>query len=92
MELHVEVDGDEIVVTRLGTEFMAAYRRAWDRLNLRLTRSWIDAISPKVKRLAAEAWLSDETTCRPQKWDGWDRAFIIFGTIAGALGVLIAFK
>jgi hypothetical protein len=51
-----------------------------------------DAISPKVKRLAAEAWLGDETTCRPQKWDGWDRAFVIFGTIAGALGVLIAIK
>ena len=56
MELHVEVDGDEIVVTRLGTEFMAAYRRAWDRLNLRLTRSWIDPASPGSDEFRAQAF------------------------------------
>ncbi len=49
------------------------------------------AITPEAKHLAAEAWLSEEST-RYEKWDGWDCAFIIFGTIAGAFGLLIALK
>jgi hypothetical protein len=51
-----------------------------------------DAINPKVKRLAAEAWLNDSPTCRSEKWDGWDYALLIFGTIAGAFGVLLVLK
>jgi hypothetical protein len=50
------------------------------------------AITPEAKHLAAEAWLSDDSTRDSEKWDGWDYAFIISGSLAGAIGVLIALK
>jgi hypothetical protein len=34
MNLHVELDGDEIVVTRSGTDFLLAYRKRPDSPNL----------------------------------------------------------
>ena len=37
MTLHVELDGDEIVVTKPRTDMMTAYRKAPDRPNLVLT-------------------------------------------------------
>ena len=40
MYLHIKFDGHEIVVTRPGTNMMTAYRKAPDRPNLILTRSW----------------------------------------------------
>ena len=41
MHVQIELQGDEIVVTRLGTDFLLAYRKRPDRPNLVLTRSWI---------------------------------------------------
>lgn len=41
MDVHVELEGDEIVVTRSGTDFLVAYRKTPDRPNLTLSRSWI---------------------------------------------------
>ena len=72
----------------------AKWRAQFEHLGRERVRYLVtkDAISPKVKRLAAEAWLSDEPTYRSEKWDGWDHALIIFGAIAGAFGVLIALK
>ena len=42
MDLHVELLGAEIVVTRPGTAFMTAYRKRPDGPTLKLTRSWVD--------------------------------------------------
>jgi len=42
MNLHVELDGDEIVVTKPDSDMMTAYRKAPDRPNLVLTRSWLE--------------------------------------------------
>ena len=42
MGLHVELLGDEIVVTRPGSDFMTAYRKKPDSPTLKLTRSWVD--------------------------------------------------
>ena len=38
VELHVELDGDEIVVA--GADFLVAYRKRFDSPTLKLTRSW----------------------------------------------------
>ncbi|MGE5433785.1 MAG: putative nucleotidyltransferase substrate binding domain-containing protein, partial [Candidatus Doudnabacteria bacterium] len=40
MDIKVELDGDEIVVTKPGTDFLLAYRKRSDSPNLVLTRSW----------------------------------------------------
>jgi hypothetical protein len=50
MDLHVELLGAEIVVTRPGTAFMTAYRKRPDGPTLKLTRSWVDphTTSPAV--------------------------------------------
>jgi hypothetical protein len=42
MNLHDELDGDEIVVTKPDSDMMIAYRKAPDRPNLVLTRSWLE--------------------------------------------------
>jgi hypothetical protein len=42
MNLHDELDSDEIVVTKPDSDMMIAYRKAPDRPNLVLTRSWLE--------------------------------------------------
>ena len=39
MDIKVEIDGDEIVVTKTGTDFLLAYRKGPDSPNLVRTRS-----------------------------------------------------
>ena len=53
---HVELDGDEIVVTR--PDFRTAYRKKPDSPTLKLTRSWVDShnTSPPVSELRAHAF------------------------------------
>jgi hypothetical protein len=41
MDIEVKFDGEEIMVTKPGTDFMLAFRKRPDQLNLVLTRSWI---------------------------------------------------
>ena len=41
-DLHVELLGEEIVVTRPKTDFLLAYRKRIDRPSLIVTRSWVD--------------------------------------------------
>ena len=53
MDLHVKFDGHEIMVTRPGTDMMTAYRKAPDRPNLVLTRSWVIPISPEISEFRA---------------------------------------
>ena len=42
MDLMVKFDGEEIIVTKPGTDFMLAYRKRPDSPTLKLTRSWVD--------------------------------------------------
>jgi hypothetical protein len=53
MNLHVELDGDEIVVTKQDSDMMTAYRKAPDRPSLVLTRSWLEPTvsSPEISNL-----------------------------------------
>ena len=58
MDLHVNFDGHEIIITRPGTDMMTAYRKAADRPNLVLTRSWVEPTvsSPEISEFRAEAF------------------------------------
>jgi hypothetical protein len=42
MDLKVKFDGEEIIITKPGTDFMLAYRKRPDSPTLKLTRSWVD--------------------------------------------------
>jgi hypothetical protein len=55
MDLHVELLGDEIVVTRPRTDFMTAYRKRPDSPTLKLTRS-PHTTSPAVSEFRAAAF------------------------------------
>ena len=58
MYLHIKFDGHEIIVTRPGTDMMTAYRKAPDRPNLILTRSWENptVMSPEISEFRAHAF------------------------------------
>ena len=79
MDLHVELLGDEIVVTRPGTDFMTAYRKRPDSPTLKLTRSWVypHTTSPAVSEFRAAAFhaavskareLGSAAASRRQSW------------------------
>ena len=55
MDIEVKFDGEEIIVTKPGTEMMTAYRKASDRPNLILTRSWVEptVTSPAIAEFRA---------------------------------------
>ena len=69
MDLHVELLGDEIVITRPGTDFMTAYRRP-DSPTLKLTRSWVDPhiTSPAVNEFRAQAFQAAVAKSRELGW------------------------
>jgi len=52
MDLKVKFDGQEIIVTKPGTDFMLAYRKRPDSPNLVLTRSW-ESLPSRHPRLAS---------------------------------------
>ena len=58
MDLHVKFDGHEIIITRPGTDMMTAYRKASDRPDLILTRSWEKptVTSPEISEFRANAF------------------------------------
>ena len=70
MELEVKFDGKEIIVTRPGTDMMTAYRKAADRPNLILTRSWVDphTTSPAVSEFRAHAFQAAVSKARELGW------------------------
>ena len=70
MDLHVELLGAEIVVTRPGTAFMTAYRKWPDSPTLSLTRSWVDphTTSPAVSEFRAAAF---QVAVRKARELGW---------------------
>ena len=70
MDLHVELLGDEIVVTKPGTEFMTAYRKRPDSPTLNLTRSWVDphTTSPAIAEFRAQAYQAAVSKARVLGW------------------------
>jgi hypothetical protein len=70
MDLHVKFDGQEIIVTRPGTDMMTAYRKAPDRPNLILTRSWEKptVMSPEISEFRAQAFQAAVAKARELGW------------------------
>ena len=70
MDLHVKFDGHEIIVTRPGTDMMTAYRKAPDRPNLVLTRSWLEPTvsSPEISEFRAQAFQAAVAKARELGW------------------------
>ena len=70
MDLHVKFDGREIIVTRPGTDMMTAYRKASDRPNLVLTRSWVDPhiMSLEISEFRAHAFQAAVKKARELGW------------------------
>ena len=70
MELHVKFDGNEIIVTRPGTDMMTAYRKAPDRPKLILTRSWENptVTSPEINEFRAHAFQAAIKKARELGW------------------------
>ena len=56
--LRIDLEGDEIVVTKPGTSFMLAYSKSAELPRLVLTRSWIKPTTPTpaVGEFRAEAF------------------------------------
>jgi hypothetical protein len=70
MELEVKLDGEEIIVTKPGTDFMLAYRKNPDRPNLMLWRSWVDIhiTSPAISEFRAHAFQAAVSKARELGW------------------------
>jgi hypothetical protein len=70
MDIEVKFDGEEIIVTKRGTDFMLAYRNRSDRPNLVLTRSWVDphTTSPAVSEFRAHAFQAAVSKARELGW------------------------
>ena len=60
----------EIIVTRPGTHMMTAYRKAPDRPNLVLTRSWFEPTvsSPAISEFRAHAFQAAVAEARDLGW------------------------
>jgi hypothetical protein len=70
MDLKVKFDGEEIIITKPGTDFMLAYRKRPDSPTLKLTRSWVDPhiISPPVSEFRAQAFQAAVSKARELGW------------------------
>ena len=70
MDLHVELLGDEIVVTKPGTDFLTAYRKRPDSPTLKLMRSWVDLhiTSPEISEFRAHAFQAAVAKARELGW------------------------
>jgi hypothetical protein len=70
MDLKVKFDGQEIIVTKPGTDFMLAYRKRPDCPNLVLTRSWEKptVTSPEISEFRAHAVQAAVSKARQLGW------------------------
>ena len=70
MNLQIELDGDEIVVTKPRTDFLLAYRKRSDSPNLVLTRSWEKPtlMSPEISEFRAHAFQAAVAKARELGW------------------------
>jgi hypothetical protein len=81
MDLHLQIDGDEIVVTRPGTDFELVYGRPRGERNLRLKRSWISRTdaTPAVNEFRRAAQQAATAKAREL---GWNRfAVVLMSTL-----------
>ena len=71
MDLHLQIDGDEIVVTRPGTDFELVYGRPRGERNLRLKRSWISRTdaTPAVNEFRRAAQQAATAKARELGWN-----------------------
>jgi hypothetical protein len=67
MDLKVKFDGQEIIVTKPGTDFILAYRKRSDSPNLVLTRSWEKptVTSPEISEFRAHGMPMFNAGCGP---------------------------
>jgi hypothetical protein len=70
MDLKVKFDGQEVIVTKPGTDFMLAYRKRPDSRNLVLTRSWEKptVTSPEISEFRAHAFQAAVSKARELGW------------------------
>jgi hypothetical protein len=69
-ELHVEIEDDEIVVTKPGTRYLLAYRKLIDQPRLVLTRSWMGPTitAPGISEFRAKAFQAAVQKARELGW------------------------
>jgi hypothetical protein len=69
-ELHVEIEEDEIVVTKPGTRYLLAYRKLIDQPRLVLTRSWMGPTitAPGIREFRAKAFQAAVQKARELGW------------------------
>ena len=70
VELHVELDGDEIVVTKPGTDFLVAYRKSFESPTLKLTRSRKSRRSHHRKSVSSVRTPFTPRSARRASWGG----------------------
>ena len=70
MDLKVKFDGQEIIVTKPGTDFMLAYRKRSDSPNLVLTRSWEKptVTSPEISEFSHTPFQAAVSNARELGW------------------------
>jgi hypothetical protein len=70
MDLKVEFEAEEIVVTRPGSNMLMSYRKAANRPNLILTRSLLDPTvsSPEISEFRAHAFQAAVSKARELGW------------------------
>jgi hypothetical protein len=70
VDIKVELDGDEIVVMRPGTDFLLAYRKAPDRPGLVQTQTWVapTTTSPEISKFRALAFQAAIAKARKLGW------------------------
>ena len=70
MDLMVKFDGEDIIVTKPGTDFMLAYRKRPESPTLKLTRSWVDphTVSLPIREFRAQAFQAAVSKARELGW------------------------
>ena len=70
MNIEVKFDGEEIIVTKPGTDFMLAYRKRPESPTLKLTRSWVGPhiTSPEISEFRAHAFQAAVAKSRDLGW------------------------
>jgi hypothetical protein len=70
MDITVRIIGEEVVVTRPGTDFLLAYRKATEDSNLVLTRSWAEptVTSPGIAEFRLQAFQAAVSKARQMGW------------------------
>jgi hypothetical protein len=69
-DLKVEIEDDEIVVTKRGTRYLLAYRKSIDQPRLVMTRSWMGPTitAPGISEFRAKAFQAAVSKARELGW------------------------